>query len=214
MTIKKLVIQIGYHSTFAIVLLIFSLLFMCSMVGCGNDEDNTIYDYDRGSSHSAGTSIWHDMDQSERNKEIIQVALNDYGNEVGKSCKVWVQEVVAKATKGHVTVPVNKSEGDSWNEDPDNHVVRYRYNVSPALLGTEPGDIVQMQWKKGVGSSDPKHNMHTAIILSVFLDGVIFIESNYDDTPEDVSDAVVSIRFESEEKFQERVQAFSVYTIR
>ena len=71
-----------------------------------------------------------------------------------------------------------------------------------------------MQWKPGVGSDDSEYNMHTAIVLVVFQNGVIFIESNYDNTPKDVSDAVVNIRYVSEDEFKEKVQSFSVYSIR
>ena len=114
----------------------------------------------------------------------------------------------------------NTSEGDGWEPDPNGYtfgggdVILSHQNASPALLNTILGAIVQMQWKAGVGSSDSAYNMHTAIVLSVFPNGVIFIESNYDKTPKDVSDAVVNGRFVSEEEFNEEVQAYSVYYIR
>ena len=53
-----------------------------------------------------------------------------------------------------------------------------------------------------------------SIVLSVFSDGVIFIESNYDNTPKNVEDAVVGIRYVSEKEFRGQVQAFSVYYIK
>ena len=48
----------------------------------------------------------------------------------------------------------------------------------------------------------------------VLSNGVIFIESNYDDPPENTDDAVGSLRFESEKKFNEKVQVYSVYYIK
>lgn len=190
----------------------FTLLLMLLVVGCGGDDNNIDNMSEAGSSPLVVS--WHAMEQSERNSRILEVALDYYGNNVELSCKEWVRDVIEEATNGHVKVPSNTPAGDSWGPDPESHIIRYRYNSEPAILDTTPGDIVQMQWKPGIGSSDSEYNMHTAIVLSVFQNGVIFIESNYDKTPEDVSDAVVSIRFESEQKFNQKVQAFSVYSVR
>lgn len=187
---------------------IFAVVLIFAVVGCGDGEDET---YETGSSPLILS--WHALEQSERNQKILRRALDDYGDNVGESCKEWVRDVIEEATGRHVVIRSNNESGDSWEPDPEGHVIRYRHNTKPALLNTTPGDIVQMQWRAGFGSSNPKSKMHTAIVLSVFLNGVLFIESNYDDTPEDVSDAVVGIRFVSEEEFQEQVQAFSVYSI-
>ena len=202
-----------------ILFVLFASLLMCSMVGCGDIEDETSETGVEEKTSETGSSLlsvdWHALEQYQRSEKILLVALDDYGDNVGKSCKEWVRDVIRRATDGHVKIPPNTLEGDGWDPDPVyDHVVRYRYNVETALLGTTPGDIVQMQWKAGVGSTDPKFNMHTAIVLFVFQHGVIFIESNYDDTPTDESDAFVGIRFVSEKEFQEKVEAFSVYTIR
>lgn len=186
---------------------------MLSVMGCGGGEDDIEDDISEAGS-SPWIDSWHAMEQYQRNHRIIEVALDDYGDNVGESCKEWVRDVIEEATGGHVKVPSNTPAGDGWGPDPEDHIIRYRYNVEPAILNTTPGDIVQMQWKAGLFSNDPKNNIHTAIVLSVFQNGVIFIESNYDNTPEDVSDAVVSIRFQSEDEFNQRVQAFSVYSVR
>lgn len=194
-----------------ILFVLFAFLLICSVVGCGEESDSII-ESERGSSPLVVS--WHAMEQSERNEKIIKVALDELGVNVKESCKEWVRDVIEEATDGHVKVPSNTSEGDGWDPDPENHIIRYRYNMEPAILNTTPGDIVQMQWKAGVSSPNPESNMHTAIVLSVFQNGVIFIESNYDNTPEDVSDAVVNIRYVSEDEFKEEVQSFSVYSIR
>ena len=191
-----------------ILFVIFASLLLISVVGCGDGGDET---YETGSSPLILS--WHALEQSERNQKILRVALDDYGDNVGESCKEWVRDVIEEATDGHVVILSNNESGDSWEPDPEGHVIRYRHNTNPALLNTTPGDIVQMQWNAGVGSSDSEYNMHTAIVLSVFPNGVIFIESNYDKTPKNVEDAVVGIRFVSEEEFQKQVQAFSVYSI-
>ena len=195
-----------------ILFVLFAFLLMISVVGCRDGGDET---YETGSSPLIVS--WHALEQSERNQKILRVALDDYGDNVGESCKEWVRDVIEQATDRHVVIPPNNESGDGWEPDPEGHVIRYRHNTNPALLNTTPGDIVQMQWKAGkagVGSPDSEYNMHTAIVLSVFLNGVIFIESNYDNTPKDESDAVVDIRFVSEEEFDEKVQAFSVYSVR
>lgn len=202
----------GLNWRMRILFAIFAPLLMISVVGCGDDENETDATYETGSSPLILS--WHALEQSERNQKILREALDDYGENVGESCKEWVRDIIEQASDRHVVIEPNNESGDGWNPDPEGHVICYRYNTSPAILNTTPGDIVQMQWKAGLFSSNPESNIHTAIVLSVFLNGVIFIESNYDNTPEDVSDAVVSIRFESEEEFQEKVQAFSVYSIR
>ena len=208
-----------------ILFVIFVSLLMCSMVGCGEPDDNVEEETseeqgaaatreEQGAAATLSPASWHELEQSERIQKILTVALNDYGDNVGLSCKKWVQDVIRRASDGHVKVPLNTKKGDSWQPDPEGHVIRYRHNDRPALLNTSPGDIVQIQWKQGLSSSNPDYNIHTAIIFSVSSKGVIFIESNYDDTPEIEEDAVVSVRFESETEFHERVQAFSVYSIR
>ena len=146
-----------------ILFVLFASLLMCSMVGCGNDEDEKD---EKGA--LPRIVIWHALEQSERNQKILQVALDDYSENVGVSCKEWVRDVIEEATDNHVKVPSNTSTGDGWKPDPEGHVIRYRHNARPALLNTAPGDIVQMQWKAGVGSSDSDYNMHTAIIFFYF----------------------------------------------
>lgn len=200
-----------------ILFVIFASLLMISVVGCGEESEQILDPDSMDETSEKGSSplvvIWHALSQSEKNQRILQVALDDYGVKVRKSCKEWVRKVIKQASNEHVNIPSNTSNGDSWKPDTAGHAIRYRYNRSPALLETSPGHIVQMQWKAGVGSRDSEYNMHTAIVLSVLPNGVFFIESNYDNTPKNVEDAVVNIRFVSEKEFQEQVQAFSVYYI-
>lgn len=195
-----------------ILFVLFASLLMCSITGCGGDDN--IVDEQGEHGAAAVAKSWHELEQYQRNQKILEVALEDYSKNVKLSCKEWIRDVIKRASNGHVIIPSNTESGDSWVPDPEDHVVRYRYNTETALLNTSPGDIVQMQWNPGVGSDDAEYNMHTAIIFSVTSKGVLFIESNYDKTPKDVSDAVVNIRFETETKFQEEVEAFSVFSIR
>ena len=144
-----------------ILCVLFAFLLICSVVGCGEESDSIIGS-ERGSSPMVVS--WHAMEQSERNEKILKVALDDLRVNVGESCKEWVRDVIEEATDGHVKVPSNTPEGDGWGPDPENHIIRYRYNMEPAILNTTPGDIVQMQWKPGIGSDDSEYNMHTAIV--------------------------------------------------
>lgn len=195
---------------------IFVTLLMISVCGCGEESEQILDPDSADETSEKGSSplpvIWHALSQSEKNQRIIQVALDDFGVNVRKSCKEWVRKVIKQASNEHVNIPSNTSNGDSWELDTAGHAIRY--NTSPTRLETSPGHIVQMQWKAGVGSRDSEYNMHTAIVLSVFPNGVIFIESNYDDTPANEEDAVVGIRFVSEKEFNEQVEAFTIYTIR
>ena len=193
-----------------ILCVLFAFLLICSVAGCGEESDSIIGS-ERGSSPLVAS--WHARSQNERNKQILHVALDDLGVNVGESCKEWVRDVIEEASNRHVTIPSNTLSGDRWQPDLTGHVILERYNANPALLNTQPGYIVQMQWKPGVGSDDSEYNMHTAIVLSVFSDGVIFIESNYDNTPKNNEDAVVNIRYVLENEFKEKVQSFSVYYI-
>lgn len=192
---------------------IFTLLLMLLVIGCGNDEGDV-----EESMNETGSSPlienWDALEQDERNRTILKVALNDYGENVGLSCKEWVRDVIEEATNGYVVIPRNTEAGDGWYADPTEHVKRQRYTQTPAFRNIRPGNIVQMQWKAGVGSSDDAYNMHTAIVLAVFENGVIFIESNYDTTPKIESDAKVGIRFVLEREFEDDVEAFTVYSIR
>lgn len=198
-----------------ILFVIFASLLMCSMVGCGDDKAaQEILTPDSETGSAPWPAAWHALSQSEKNLRILQVAIGDVGDTVGRSCKKWVYDVVYSASNGHISVPLNNERGDSWDiEEEDHHTILSHSNRSPALLKTEPGQIVQMQWKAGVGDDDARYNIHTAIVLSVLPNGVFFVESNYDNTPRDETDAKVTIRFESEEAFVEKVQAFSVYYI-
>lgn len=194
---------------------IFTLLLMLLVIGCGNDEGD-VEESMNETGASPVTGSWHALEQSERNHRILQGALDYYGDNVGLSCKEWVRDVIEEASNGDVIIPSNNGSGDGWQIDPSGggDVILSHQNSSPALLNTTPGAIVQMQWKAGLYSNDSNYNIHTAIVLHVLSDGVIFVESNYDSTPRNESDAIVSIRFQSEQDFAEKVQAYSVYYIR
>lgn len=187
---------------------IFTVLLLLSVVGCSEDVGEP--------GASPPNTSWHALKQSERNEKIIKVALADYRENVGESCKEWIRDVVEKASNGDVIIPENNNNADGWVIDPldEENIILSHQHSSPALLNTVPGAIVQIHWKTGLYSKNPKYNVHTAIVLYVLPEGVVFIESNFDNTPADNSDAIVDMRFQSELDFGEKVQAYSVYYIR
>ena len=200
------------------ILSTFILLLIFFVVGCGGDSGNE----KTANGDVGGISTnkdWNELSQTERNQRIIDEALGDFRKNVGVSCKVWVQNVVRNASDGNVGIPLNNEDGSGWRTDPngttfgDGKVALFRQNQNPILLNISPGAIIQIKWKEGFASDDPKYNIHTAIILHVLEDiGAIFIESNYD-TPKNEADASVGIRFVSEKEFEKQVEAYSIYYV-
>ena len=126
--------------------------------------------------------------------------------------------MLKNASDGNVIVPLNNDDGNGWVPDPNGatygngKISLSRQDRNPILKG-KPGSIIQIKWVENFASSNPKYNIHTAIIWHVFEDiGAVLIESNYD-TPEDETDASVRIRFVSEKDIEKQVEAYSIYYI-
>ena len=81
------------------LLLIFALLMMFFVVGCGEDNDSeTMATEIIGNDHGgqSETKDWNELSHSQRNQRIIDEAIGDLDQIVGLSCKRWIQEIVKK----------------------------------------------------------------------------------------------------------------------
>ena len=187
---------------------VFTMLLIFFVIGCGEDSE-------RGGA-AIGSETWDTLSQHEKNQKILERAILDLDVDVRESCKEWIRTVIKDASNGQVVIRSNNESGDGWEEDPTGRVYGWgaAFNSSTYILTATPGAIVQMQWKKGFGSSDPDYKMHTAIVLYVSNPYVVFIESNYDNTPK-VEDGptYVKIRSESAEEFHRKVKSFTIYYI-
>ena len=190
---------------------IFAVLLIFSVVGCGGDSD----DSERGGA-AIDSEEWDTLSQHEKNQKILERAIVDLNVDVRLSCKNWIRKVVTDASNGYVTMPRNNERGDGWQEDSTGRISGWgaAFYSSTHILTAFPGAIVQMQWKEEFGSSEPDYKRHTAIVLYVSGSHVIFIESNYDNTPR-VEDGptFVKIRSESAEEFHKKVESFTIYYI-
>ena len=110
---------------------------------------------------------WHGYSQDYRNSLILTRAWNDYLKNVGLECKPWVQNVVASASGGIVTIPTTNPDNCTWRWSQD----VYGYNMSRPIQYAKPGEIVQMRLR-----NNPY--LHTAIVSSMQATKVGFIESN------------------------------------
>lgn len=152
------------------------------------------------------TYWWHTMTQSQRNAAIVNRA-NQYLNQwVGLSCKEWVRKVVYEASGNHVTVPPTSPAPNDymWQSDPSGQVV----GMSMPIENVSVGHIIQMRLSSGWP--------HTAIVTAKTSTSVTFIESNWDSTPGDNSDAYVRTRTLTFSQFYSKLQSsgsFSVYFI-
>ena len=187
---------------------VFAVLLISCMVGCSENSE-------RGGA-AIGSGGWDLLTQHGKNQKILERAVLDLNVDVELSCKNWIHRVVTDASNGEVVLPQNNESGDGWNEDATGRVWGQgaAFQNSAYILTATPGAIVQMQWKDEVASSLPGYGMHTAIVLYVFSSYVIFIESNYDNTPR-VEDGpeYVKIRGESAAEFHKRVESFTIYYI-
>lgn len=195
-----------------------AVLLIFFVVGCGGDDDDDEQpeqglDFETGG--PAGEE-WNNLTQLQKNKKILTRAIDDIELNVKQSCKVWIHHVVKDATDGY-DLPLNDADnGDRWIEDEHNRVfgVGAGFDSSTDIRTASPGAIVQIQWKEGIGSDDPRYNRHTAIVLYVSDKHIIFIESNYDKTPAIVDDAYVRIRATTANEFYRDVESFTVYYVR
>lgn len=193
-----------YTAVFAVLLIFF-------VVGCGGDSE----DSEVGGA-AIGSGGWDLLTPHGKNQKILERAIVDLDADVRLSCKNWIHRVVTDASNGHVVLPKNNENGDGWNDDPTGRLSGSgaAFDTAAYIRTATPGAIVQIQWKDGFGSSLPGYGRHTAIVLSVFGSYIVFIESNFDDTPR-VEDGptYVKIRVQSVEEFQNSVESFTIYYI-
>lgn len=152
----------------------------------------------------SSTDPWHDLTQSERNKEIVNTAIQDLNINVQLSCKEWVRAIVYEASNEHFSIPPNSPTLYTWQDDPTGQAV----GMSIPIKNVVPGQILQMLLKSGWE--------HTAIVLKRTSTTVTLIESNFDSTPSNNNDAVVKTRTLTFQQFYSSLKnsgAYSVYFI-
>ena len=191
------------------LLVVLSIFFA---VGCGGDDENT----QEGSGGTLPSGDWDNLTQLEKNKKILARAIEDEGIMVRQSCKVWVQHVVLDVTNGYWLPQNDTANNDRWIRDPHDRVFGWGagFNSSTDITLADPGAIIQIRWIEGYASDDFKYNLHTAIVVCVSEDHIVFIESNNDDTPADASDAYANTRAITVSDFRKNVESFTVYYVR
>ena len=144
---------------------------------------------------------WHDLSTKSKGMTIISAGLADVGKS-GGTCKVWVQNVVTRATGG-VQVPKNTKEvTDSWEKDTSGHIS----NLGKKSIATsKPGDIVQMI----VTLADGTQSSHTAIVASNNGKEITWLESNWP-----IGSKVSSSRKQSIANFKEKTVSYTVYRVK
>lgn len=114
---------------------------------------------------------WNQMTQAEREWQVVQVAILDQGK-IGGQCKVWVQDVVWRASGRQVWLPANAGSGSTygitWESSPK--VV----GQSGGISGARVGQIVQMRIRTNLGVTP-----HTAIITRIGSSDMEWIDSNW-----------------------------------
>ncbi len=113
---------------------------------------------------------WHGLSQSQRNARILNVALDQVGDDTGMECKAWVQDVVDEASNGAVYPPRNQNDY-TWRSSSD----VYRMQQPFPIEWAEPGDIIQMRWANRNGSTTP----HTAILVSKSSSRMRWVDCNW-----------------------------------
>lgn len=113
---------------------------------------------------------WHGLSQSQRNTEILDVALDQVGDYTGMQCKHWVQEVVDEASQGAVYPPTNKNNY-TWNSHSKVRTLPKPFPIN----AVQPGHIIQMQWRNNNGTVYP----HTAIVKSKTSTKMTWVDCNW-----------------------------------
>lgn len=122
-------------------------------------------------------------------------------NIVGQSCKEWVRTVVYKASGNHYYIKPTSSSLYTWENDPTGQAV----GISVPISNVVPGQIIQMLLKSGWE--------HTAIVYKKTSTTVTLIESNYDSTPANVTDAKVKTRTMTFSEFYSGLKSSNTYSI-
>ncbi len=152
---------------------------------------------------SSATAGWHDLSQAQRNQAIIDRAYQDDGDLVGVSCKEWVRTVVTEASNYSIIIPSNDDYPCSWRTDQT--YSQYCIGRCGYIQWANPGEIIQMVFNNGTP--------HTAIVVEKTATTITFIESNWDNTPNDYSDVYVKPREVTFTEFNNSIQCFSIYFI-
>lgn len=150
----------------------------------------------------AYNSTWHALPQWQRNQAIVNATYRDLGKYLGDpagQCKVWVQNVVARASNYHVWLPQNAPDAYGWYWRQDQHVV----GVLMCRV-FRVGEIIQMHWKNaGNGVINP----HTAIVIGTSPYGMEWVDSNM------VAKFTVGTHSVSYSAFYAQAVSYSVYYI-
>ncbi|MXV84794.1 hypothetical protein F4Z98_15660 [Candidatus Poribacteria bacterium] len=202
-------------------MVLFAMPLIFFTVGCGGENNEETLDspiapgnIDRGSG-GLSSGDWDDLTQLEKNRKILARAIEDIGVMVRQTCKVWIQHVVLDVTNGYWLPQNDVANSDRWIEDRNNRVFGWGagFNSSTDITLADPGAIVQIRWVEGYASPVFEENLHTAIILYVTKNHIVFIDSNFDDTPTG-DDAYVRIRVTTVSDFHRYVESFTVYYVR
>ncbi len=113
---------------------------------------------------------WHGLSQNQRNAEILDVALDQVGDDTGLECKPWVQAVVNEASNGTVNVPSNLNDY-TWKSSSNVRVMPRPFPIETV----KPGQIIQMRWQNHDGSVYP----HTAIVKSKTSTKMTWVDCNW-----------------------------------
>ncbi len=119
----------------------------------------------------ADKAWWRGLSQTARNQAILERAWQDNGRNVGLNCKQWVTKVVLEASKAVVNLPRTLPDGNGWYFDTSPYTV----SMSANIRNSQPGWIVQTNWKTASGGTTP----HTLIVAGRGPTGVYVIESNW-----------------------------------
>ena len=99
--------------------------------------------------YADGSSPWHNLQQWERNQKIIDSSYQDI-NQWGDTCKVWMQNLVYRASGNHVWLPLNDSSNVwKWQSDTHGHIVYVNEYSSIPIENAQVGWIVQMKMAAG-----------------------------------------------------------------
>ncbi|MEQ1928961.1 MAG: hypothetical protein ABL957_00315 [Parvularculaceae bacterium] len=147
---------------------------------------------------AASATAWHKLTQQQRNLRIISAGAADNGKSGGQ-CKVWVRDVISRATSMHVTVPSNQTNS-RWAPETIGHVV----GRSARIENVKAGEIVQMELKAASGGIIP----HTAIVGSNQNGSITWLESNYKG-----DEKVTATRVQSHADFYKSLSSSGSYSV-
>ena len=98
---------------------------------------------------------------------LLAAAFVDNTQDVGLSCKLWVNKILGEATGGLLSLPFSQANNYSWALDPVGRVIDRKTTIENA----DRADILQF-----VAGDTP----HTAIIVTKTPTGMVWIHSNWE----------------------------------